>query len=66
VPHGTVRKLISEKELMSKDQNTFLKRQREMEKKRKAEEKRARRRKKKEAASADNESDIASPSDAEQ
>ncbi len=33
---------------MAKDQNTFAKRQREMEKKRKAEEKRERRRKKKE------------------
>jgi len=49
---------------MSKDQNTFLKRQREMEKKRKAEEKRARRRKKKEAANADSEPDIANPSNA--
>jgi hypothetical protein len=35
---------------MAKDQNTFAKRQREMEKKRKAEEKRERRRKKKEAS----------------
>jgi hypothetical protein len=33
---------------MSKDQNTFAKRQREMEQKRKAEEKRARRKRKKE------------------
>lgn len=33
---------------MARDQNTFAKRQREMEKKRKAEDKRARRRKKKE------------------
>jgi hypothetical protein len=35
---------------MAKDQNTFAKRQREMQKKRKAEEKRARRQKKKEQA----------------
>jgi hypothetical protein len=35
---------------MARDQNTFAKRQREMEKKRKAEEKRARRRRKKEQA----------------
>ena len=35
---------------MARDQNTFAKRQREMEKKRKAEEKRERRRKKKEQA----------------
>jgi hypothetical protein len=35
---------------MARDQNTYLKRQREMEKKRKAEEKRARRQKKKEEA----------------
>ena len=35
---------------MARDQNTFAKRQREMEKRRKAEEKRARRRKKKEQA----------------
>jgi hypothetical protein len=35
---------------MSRDQNTYLKRQREMEKKRKAEAKRARRRRKKEEA----------------
>ena len=37
---------------MARDQNTFAKRQREMEKKRKAEEKRERRRKKKEQADA--------------
>lgn len=41
---------------MSRDQNTYLKRQREMEKKRKAEDKRARRQKKKEEAT-DNPSD---------
>jgi hypothetical protein len=38
-------------DLMARDQNTYAKRAREMEKKRKAEEKRARRRKKKEEAS---------------
>ncbi len=47
---------------MSKDQNTYLKRQREMEKKRKAEEKRARRQKKKEEANGASEPDIANPS----
>ncbi len=47
---------------MAKDQNTFLKRQREMEKKRKAEEKRARRRKKKEEANGTAEPDaVADP-----
>lgn len=46
---------------MAKDQNTFLKRQREMEKKRKAEEKRARRQKKKEEANGTAEPDIANP-----
>ncbi len=51
---------------MGKDQNTFLKRQREMEKKRKAEEKRARRRKKKEEANGTAEPDIVAPSVAEQ
>jgi hypothetical protein len=40
----------SKEESMARDQNTYLKRQREMEKKRKAEEKRARRQKKKEEA----------------
>ena len=47
---------------MARDQNTFLKRQREMEKKRKAEEKRARRRKKKEDASGTREPDAANSS----
>ena len=51
---------------MSKDQNTYLKRQREMEKKRKAEEKRARRLKKKEEASGASEPDIANPPTAEE
>ncbi len=51
---------------MSKDQNTYLKRQREMEKKRKAEEKRARRRKKKEEASGASEPDVADPSATEE
>jgi len=54
---------------MSKDQNTYLKRQREMEKKRKAEEKRARRRRKKEeasGASGASEPDIANPSATEE
>ena len=47
---------------MAKDQNTFLKRQREMEKKRKAEDKRARRRKKKEEANGTAEPDaVADP-----
>ena len=40
---------------MARDQNTFAKRQREMEKKRKAEEKRERRRRKKEQADAPDE-----------
>lgn len=44
---------------MAKDQNTFAKRQREMQKKRKAEEKRERRRKKKEQANIDAEQDAA-------
>ena len=47
---------------MAKDQNTYLKRQREMEKKRKAEDKRTRRRKKKEEANGSSEPDIANPS----
>ncbi len=47
---------------MAKDQNTFLKRQREMEKKRKAEEKRARRQKKKEEAAGTSEPEIVDPS----
>ena len=51
---------------MSKDQNTFLKRQREMEKKRKAEEKRARRQRKKEEASGASEPDVADPSATEE
>ena len=55
-----------EKESMSKDQNTYLKRQREMEKKRKAEEKRARRQKKKEEANGASEPDIANPSATEE
>ena len=51
---------------MAKDQNTFLKRQREMEKKRKAEEKRARRRRKKQEASGPGEPDIVDPSATEE
>ena len=51
---------------MAKDQNTFLKRQREMEKKRKAEEKRGRRRRKKEEANGAGEPDVANPSAAEE
>ena len=47
---------------MSKNQNTYLKQQREVEKKRKAEEKRARRQKKKEAANDLREPDIGNPS----
>jgi len=49
------------KELMARDQNTYLKRQREMEKKRKAEEKRARRRRKKEEANVAGEPESADP-----
>ena len=44
---------------MARDQNTYAKRLREMEKKRKAEEKRARRRRKKEQASDDAEANVA-------
>ena len=51
---------------MAKGQNTFLKRQREMEKKRKAEEKMARRRRKKEEASGAGEPDMANPSATEE
>ena len=51
---------------MSKDQNTYLKRQREIEKKRKAEEKRVRRQKKKEKANGASEPDIANPSATEE
>ena len=47
---------------MAKDQNTFLKRQREMEKRRKADEKRLRRQKRKEEASGPGEPAIATPS----
>jgi len=47
---------------MAKDQNTFLKRQREMEKKRKADDKRARRQKKKDGVDDTSEPDIADPS----
>ncbi|HYW80976.1 MAG TPA: hypothetical protein VE890_15455 [Thermoguttaceae bacterium] len=43
---------------MAKDQNTFLKRQREMEKKRKADDKRARRQKKKDEANNPSEPEI--------
>lgn len=43
---------------MARDQNTYAKRQREMEKRRKAEEKRARRRRKKEEAN-DDEANVA-------
>ena len=43
---------------MSRDQNTYLKRQREMEKKRKAEDKRARRQRKKEEANNTSDPDI--------
>ncbi len=46
---------------MSKDRNTYLKVQREMEKRRKAEEKRARRLKKKAAANEPSEPDVATP-----
>jgi len=46
---------------MARDQNTYLKRQREMEKKRKAEEKRARRRRKKEEANVAGEPESADP-----
>jgi len=51
---------------MSKDKNTYLKRQREMDKKRKAEEKRARRQKKKEEASGTGEPDNTNPSATEE
>ncbi len=51
---------------MAKNQNTFLKVRREMEKKRKAEEKRERRRRKKEEASGAGEPDIANPSATEE
>ncbi len=51
---------------MSKDRNTFLKVQREMEKRRKAEEKRTRRRKKKEEANGAAEPDIANSSATEE
>lgn len=44
---------------MARDQNTYAKRVREMEKKRKAEEKRARRRRKKEQAAGDAEAEPA-------
>jgi len=44
---------------MAKDRNTFLKRQREMEKKRKAEEKKMRRRAKKEKAASGDKPDVA-------
>jgi len=47
---------------MAKDQNTYLKRQREMEKKRRAEEKRARRQKKKEEANNTGAPDTVDPS----
>ncbi len=51
---------------MGKNQNTFLKTRREMEKKRKAEEKRERRRRKKEEANGTSEPDIANPSATEE
>jgi len=51
---------------MAREQNTFLKRQREMEKKRKAEEKRTRRQKKKEDVSGSSEPDAVRPSATEQ
>jgi sRNA-binding protein len=51
---------------VANDQNTYLKRQREMEKKRKAAEKRARRQRKKEEASGASEPDIATPSATEE
>ena len=51
---------------MAKDQNTYLKRQREMEKKRKAEEKRVRRLRKKEEVNGADEPDIANPSATEE
>ena len=51
---------------MARNQNTFLKVQREMEKKRKAEEKRARRRRKKEEANGAGELDTADPSATEE
>ena len=51
---------------MSKNPNTYLKQQREIEKKRKAEEKRARRQKKKESDNAPSDSGIANPSDSEE
>jgi hypothetical protein len=51
---------------MARDQNTHLKRLREMEKKRKAEEKRARRRRKKEEANGVSEPGIADPSTTEE
>jgi hypothetical protein len=51
---------------MGKNQNTFLKVRREMEKKRKAEEKRERRRRKKEEANGASEPDIANPSATEE
>jgi hypothetical protein len=47
---------------MGKDQNTFLKRQREMEKRRKADEKRVRRQKRKEEAGAPGEPVVAGAS----
>jgi hypothetical protein len=46
---------------MSKDRNTYLKRQREMEKRQKADEKRLRRQKKKEEANGPGEPDVANP-----
>jgi hypothetical protein len=50
---------------MAKEQNTFLKRQREMEKRRKADEKRARRQRKKEAAGP-GQPDVANPTAVEE
>jgi len=51
---------------VARDQNTYLKRQREAEKKRKAEEKRARRRRKKDEANGASEPDIGNPSATEE
>jgi hypothetical protein len=51
---------------MGRDQNTFLKRQREMEKRRKAVEKRVRRQKRKEEANGPGEPHIAHPSTTEE
>lgn len=55
---ATLKSILCTGKFMARDQNTYAKRQREMEKRRKAEEKRARRRKKKEQAN-DDEANVA-------